>query len=671
MKLPDWLLLLWLACVSVPALPAPIDISSPRLNHAVAPALEVREDPGGLLALPDILATTSAFHPATRLYFPRCACAVWTRFTITNPTAHAHQILVVNPWPHFNLVDLHAIRADGRVDTHLLGDFRRDVAGRITHRYDIQPLRVEAGETVEVITRYVSAHALNVGAMLYSENEFMLFLQRDAQVWGIFNGLIFALLIYTGFIGFSLRLKPFLVYGLHAALLYVFTISLMGESVIAWLMPAFSVFGDGMPSLSALLAGHISRMLTAGIMITATWFASTYFDLRTTLPRGARLATAWISIVTLLMAAEFLSAFFPVFEVSATLLLYILPFFLFGWLGFALFAVWRKIPGSRLYVAGTGSFVLLSLLQDAHWLGLDIRVPFILEAYGVPLGFMLELVFLGLALGGKVRRMKEEHDRSEELLLEQARFSSVGQRVSGVVHQLKRPVIYAGTQLMKLEALADRPLDEWREVLPKQLLEMRKTIDFMDRTIVDLYHFYSTDTNRRIFSPAEQIEQALRIITPMTTGSALRIEKTLLPEAKISGHAHAFAHALLIVLENAAQVLEDRQITAPCIGLVMVQEGATLKINIMDNAGGIHTNPPDRILRTNYSRHAKLGMGIGLVIARRIIEEKLQGRISVRNHKDGALFSIELPLATPLANQPPVSLYDVSTQKSATAPPRY
>lgn len=83
MKLPDWLLplpllwlWLWLACASALASAAPIDISSPLLNHKVAPALDIREDPGGLLMLPDVLRTPTAFRPASRLNFPRCDCAI-------------------------------------------------------------------------------------------------------------------------------------------------------------------------------------------------------------------------------------------------------------------------------------------------------------------------------------------------------------------------------------------------------------------------------------------------------------------------------------------------------------------------------------------------------------------------------------------------------------------
>ncbi len=637
-------LLGWALAVSALSSAAPVDISSLPRDQRVTPALEVREDPGGTLALADLLAP-SAFQAASRLAFARCDCAIWTRFSVTNPDTQFRQVIVINTWPYVDYLDMYAVHAEGRVEEYLLGGSRRDLPDRILHRYEVQPLLLAPGATVDVITRHASANAINIGVELLSPAHFMAYLQRDAQVWGIFTGLVFVLMIYSSIVGFSLQKAPFLIYVAHASLLYLFTIFLLGESIVAWLALIVPAWEDALSFVSSALAAHLSRMLTTGVMITGVGFARAYFDLRTKQPRVARLASAWIAVAACLMVMEFVSIFLPAFDLPATLLLYLLPCFLLSWLAFAVFTVWQKLSGGRLYLAGTGSFVLLSLLQDAYWFGLDIDLPDLLGTYGVPLGFMLELVFLGLALGVKVRRLKEEHDRSQELILEQARFSSVGQLVSEVVHQLKRPVIYAGTQLMKLEALAEKPPGEWKEALPRELAELRKTIDFMDRTIVDLYHFYAIDEDRKVFSPAEQIEQALRIITPMTTGSALRIERTLLPEAKVYGHAHAFAHALLIVLENAAQVLKDRQIASPCIGLVMQQTGTTLQILITDNAGGIRTNPPDRILESGYSRRAQPGMGIGLAIARRIIEEKLQGRISVRNHDGGALFTIELLLA--------------------------
>lgn len=269
------------------------------------------------------------------------------------------------------------------------------------------------------------------------------------------------------------------------------------------------------------------------------------------------------------------------------------------------------------------------------------------------IGFILESLLLSFALGNRTYRLRQARETSERLLLEQSKFLSVGQMLSGVLHQLKRPVIHAGTHLMTLEALLERPAAEREAALPAAVAELRRSVGFMARTIDDVYRFYGQDQERVAYRPAEQIELAVTLLTPMAVGSDLRIERALLPDLVLHGYPHAFAHVLLIVIENAALILRERAVTAPLIRIAMEVAGDELWTTVADNAGGIRVQPSERVfdLITRPGRSA--GLGIGLGVARRLVETKLDGRISARNLDDGAEFTIRLPLGAAVGHDRP------------------
>lgn len=69
-----------------------------------------------------------------------------------------------------------------------------------------------------------------------------------------------------------------------------------------------------------------------------------------------------------------------------------------------------------------------------------------------------------------------------------------------------------------------------------------------------------------------------------------------------------------------------------------------LEIKIKDNAGGIDKEILDKIFQPYFTtKHPNQGIGVGLYISRQIIDN-FQGKIKIKNGKDGACFEVFLKL---------------------------
>ncbi|VAW51575.1 hypothetical protein MNBD_GAMMA06-325 [hydrothermal vent metagenome] len=80
------------------------------------------------------------------------------------------------------------------------------------------------------------------------------------------------------------------------------------------------------------------------------------------------------------------------------------------------------------------------------------------------------------------------------------------------------------------------------------------------------------------------------------------------------------------------------------LGELMYENSKHIHITITDNAGGIKAIPIAEIFKLGFSNKKVMDSGVGLYIAKQLIEKKICGSIHAENTDVGAAFRISIPL---------------------------
>ena len=198
-----------------------------------------------------------------------------------------------------------------------------------------------------------------------------------------------------------------------------------------------------------------------------------------------------------------------------------------------------------------------------------------------------------------------------------------------IAHQIKTPIT---SMLFSIENLEmDFPDNRDIEILKRQLLRLNSLSDI-------LLKLSSLDANKDLMKK-EQIrldELVDYALDSLNLKKSIKIEKrTDLKENSIIGDFYWLAEALINILKNA-----DNRPTCDKIVVSSYKNPLYTSLIIKDNGGGIEKENMKKIFKRFYKTPDSNGFGIGLAMAKTIIE-KNNGEISVSNTKEGARFEIK------------------------------
>jgi signal transduction histidine kinase/putative methionine-R-sulfoxide reductase with GAF domain len=248
-----------------------------------------------------------------------------------------------------------------------------------------------------------------------------------------------------------------------------------------------------------------------------------------------------------------------------------------------------------------------------------------------------DLKLLTLIAGQAAKAIVLARNREEKLNSE--RLASIGQMLSGVVHDLKTPmtIVSGYAQLM-----AQNDNGEVRRRYADNIL---KQFDLMSAMTLEVLKFARGQSDLLIRKVYVQkfVEEVKQQLEREFAGKEVK----LVIDARYGGVAMFDEHKLFRVIHNLARNASQAMDGAGTFTITIDTDGGDLVMSFADTGRGIPESIRGRLFEAFATAGKPDGTGLGLAIAKKIVDEH-QGKIGYETRPGaGTTFRIALPLERP------------------------
>jgi signal transduction histidine kinase len=233
---------------------------------------------------------------------------------------------------------------------------------------------------------------------------------------------------------------------------------------------------------------------------------------------------------------------------------------------------------------------------------------------------------------GERKELEEKLKRTEQL-------SMIGQLSSGIAHEIRNPLNFLSLSVGHIKERISEENMENKEDLIKLLDNVTKEIYRVNELIHNfLFLGKPIALNRAFVLPETLINEALYILKDKVR-TGVGISTTCDSDERPMYCDREYMRLCLInLLLNAIQAIEDNG----SIAIECGTEDSFSFISVSDDGAGIDPEDLEKIFEPYYSTK-KLGVGLGLAVTKRFVEEH-GGHISITSEKGkGTAIRIRVP----------------------------
>ena len=277
-------------------------------------------------------------------------------------------------------------------------------------------------------------------------------------------------------------------------------------------------------------------------------------------------------------------------------------------------------------------------------------------------------------LESRVVEEVQKRQHQEQMLIQQSKLAAMGEMIGAIAHQWRQPLNTLAINIQDLEDAHNfGELDE--TYIKEMIARSMGMIKHMSQTINDFRSFFRQSKEKSRFDAYTAVRQTLELVQDQYRNHQIAVLMTCDPQRAADrprlaggifedescrpgaymaeGYLNEFKQAVLNIFTNAKDAISERREREdnpqmPGVIIVsFVHEDQWIVIDIEDNGGGIEEALLERIFEPYFStKEEGKGTGIGLYMAKTILEANMGGRLSVQNAKEGARFTLWLAAAS-------------------------
>jgi signal transduction histidine kinase len=236
----------------------------------------------------------------------------------------------------------------------------------------------------------------------------------------------------------------------------------------------------------------------------------------------------------------------------------------------------------------------------------------------------------------------EENRRKEALIRYQARMAAMGEMIGNIAHQWRQPLNALRLILTNLQDAGQDP-----EYTVPAFKRAHALIEKMSDTIDDFRYFSKPRSEPKLFQIGDALKVVLGLAEENMRVSGVTVKTDVSRISPIYGLENQLSHVLFNLLSNSLDALKTMPADAERVITVSgYEEGGFAVVTVSDTGPGIPRELADRIFDIYFTtRESEGGTGLGLYMARAIVEESFQGTIRLTDRKPGTTFEIRIPVS--------------------------
>ncbi|WP_155827619.1 PAS domain-containing sensor histidine kinase [Limisalsivibrio acetivorans] len=242
------------------------------------------------------------------------------------------------------------------------------------------------------------------------------------------------------------------------------------------------------------------------------------------------------------------------------------------------------------------------------------------------------------------KELEEKQEKQEQMLIQQSKMASMGEMISVIAHQWKQPLnaVYLIAQFMPELVDEDSPN---REDMLSLAGDIMKQVEFMNQTMDDFRNFFKPGKELKSFDVHEAVSDVIKLLKPQLEQAGIETRVTGDNDLSVVGQINEFKQVILNLISNAKDAIAARKagggVFHGVIEFRFVSDENVNRLEVADNGGGVPADIIEKVFEPYVSNKGNNGTGIGLSMSKTIIEENMNGKLTLRNEDEGAVFVID------------------------------